>query len=162
MQTSYSVKQAASFAGLIADTYQGKDIVTKVNEDGVIYIGRLVSFDDGDLTAKHPAAAADITGKAIGVVAHSHNNQSKNDGLDPNYEIKKPFDVMKKGRIWVKSEDAVTAYNSTVNVRYVAGSGVVGGFLGAAVSMETAVLPNARWITSCGAGELAVLEVNLV
>ena len=158
MQTSYSVDQSAGKEGLKYDLGHS-DVVTKNNDTDKLLIGKLVAKGAEELEAKAPAAATDITADAIGVVLSVHDVESS-DETEPSLPVGKPASIMKKGRVWVKVESAVV-YGQAVHVRY-AGAGSKGAFRGAAVADETAVLPNAKFLSSAGIGELAVLEVNLV
>lgn len=156
MQTSYSLYMAAAFPGMLADMFHA-DFVSKVSAEDIPF-GRLLSRGTGDDVVKLPASAGDITGGAIGISVHTHKEPVA--GV-AQYVAKETIPVLKKGRIWVQVEDAV-ADGGDVHVRYVAGTGVVGGFLGAAVSSETAILPNAKYVTSASAGGLAVVEIHAI
>jgi hypothetical protein len=158
MQTSYSVDQKAGSEGLKYDLGHS-DVVTKNNDTEKLLIGKLVSKGGEELEAKAPVASTDITADALGVVLASHDMESTDETL-PSLPVGKPANVLKKGRVWVKVESAVD-YGQAVHVRY-AGAGAKGAFRGAAVADETAVLPGAKFLTSAGIGELAVLELNLV
>jgi hypothetical protein len=162
MQTSYSQNLVAGFPGLKYDGAFSQDIVTGENVAAAHGFGKFACLGAGPGLIALPAAAADITDlkKAIGVVLAKQDMESSASG-DPQYPVKSAVPVMKKGRVWVNTESAVTAGSSDVHVRYVAGSGSVGAFRGAAVASETAILPDAKWLsTTTGAG-LALLEINL-
>lgn len=158
MQTSYSVDQVAGSEGQKYDLGR-TDVVTKNNDTELLLVGKLVVKGAEELEAKAPVLAADITGAAIGIVLKSHDMECT-DETEPSIPAKKAASVMKKGRAWVKVEDGCV-YGGAVNVRY-AGTGSKGAFLGTAVTNETAILPNAKFLSTAGAGELAVVEINLV
>ncbi len=166
-QLSYSVNQSAAKIGQLADLGLAKDIVTGENSGSgeVALFGHFMSKGTGDNGVKRPAAAADITDLKLakGVVVASEAIVSNPAVVDPQYPEKSAVSIMKKGRIWVVAEDAVTAGTSGVHVRY-AGTGNKGAFRGASVVAETAQLQDAqaKWITSTSApGQLAILEINL-
>lgn len=159
MQTSYNVNQPAGEEGLKYDLGH-TDVVSKNSDSEKLLVGKLVSRGAEELEVKSPAAATDITASALGIVLKSHDVQTDPSSSEQCLPIGKPASVMKKGRAWVKVEDGCV-YGGAVNVRY-AGTGSKGAFLGTAVTNETAVLPGAKFITSAGAGELAVVEINLV
>lgn len=73
--------------------------------------------------------------------------------------------VLRKGRIWIRVENAVTT-GSGVFLRHTQGANAlhtVGRFRGADVGAEVDELTQgARWITSAAAEELAVLEVDVL
>lgn len=155
MQTSYSINQSAALEGGLYDLGLDKDVVSGVSA-AAVKIGKLVTLSAQDIYAA-PAASGDVTAKSCGVVLRPINLAQ--DGLD-SIEAKKPFNVLKKARVWVKPEDIGNfAINGAVNVRY-AGTGDKGAFRCASVSSETAVLPNAKFIGK--SGDLALIEINLV
>lgn len=163
MQTSYSINQAAGRIGGIADSGP-KLIDTYLNPDAVLYFGHVATLGAAEDEAVAPDAAADITDEklVLGVVVASHEMESVNDSLDPHYVVKSAVPIMRKGRVWCAPEDTITKGTSTVNVRYT-GTGKAGALLGGAVSMETAVLPKARWESSTsGNGQLAILALDLI
>ncbi len=70
--------------------------------------------------------------------------------------------IMRKGRIWVVSEDAVTAPGTQAYVRFSAsGSEVLGAFRTDADTSDAAALTGARFMKTCSAGGLTVLSLNL-
>lgn len=164
-QTSYSINQAAARVGMIADTSKVKDVESYQNPAAAVFIGRVVTKGGATNEVVHPDAATEITDEKLvrGVVVHAHECESRDDGLGPNYPAKSVVPVMRKGRIWVKAEDAITEGTSTVNVRFADGAASGNGALrGAADSSFTAVLPKAKWKSSTsGPGQLAVLEIDL-
>lgn len=166
-QLSYSVNQSAAKIGMLADLGLAKDIVTGYNSavGEVALFGHFMSKGTGDNDVKRPAAAADITDLKLakGVVIASEAIVSNPAVTDPQYPVKSAPSILKKGRIWVVAEDAVTAGVSGVHVRY-AGTGNKGAFRGASVVAETAQLQDAqaKWLSSTTApGQLALLEINL-
>lgn len=167
-QTSYAINQAVGRAGLLYDSGFTDKMSKQLNSSGEVGVfGCLVVQDTGDNDVKAPAAATDITGikNVAGVVIASANVQS-NSGSDPAYYPNKyTIPVLRKGRIWVLSEDAVDLTKS-VFVRYLAGSAGTqkGAFRATTVSSEATQLPdaNAKWLSSTsGANALAILEINL-
>ena len=80
---------------------------------------------------------------------------------DAEYKEDDAVAVLRKGRIWVVPEDAVTPA-SDVYVRHTAGIAgeTVGRFRTDADSAKADQVSNARWITSASADALAVLEIN--
>jgi hypothetical protein len=70
--------------------------------------------------------------------------------------------VMKKGRVWVRVEDAVAA-EAAAFVRFVVGlpGQVLGAFRSDADAGNAAALPNAKFVTAAAAGGLALLDLNL-
>lgn len=163
MQLTYSQDMPKGYPGMIADSAVVQDVESKINAAGEVKFGCVVSKGASTELIKHPAAATDITDeklvRGIVVATKEVENRLASTGI-PGYPAKSVVPVMRKGRIWVTSEDAVTEGTSPVHVRY-AGTGQAGAFRASSVTNETAVLPKSKWKTSCGAGELAILEIDL-
>ena len=162
-QLDYSIDQAVGFEGQLADLML-KNVESHVAE-GEILIGKVVTQGTALGQVVHPDAAGKITDLKLvkGVAIHSHTQESKYPAGSGNYSYldKASIPVLTKGKVWVKAEDVITAATSTVNCRY-AGVGSKGALRGAAVALETAVLPNAKWKTSTTAiNQLAQLEIDL-
>ena len=160
-QLSYSVDQAAAIEGMIADSSPVQDVITGQATAGALQFGKFVAKGSGDNDVIVPAAATDITSalarRGVVLASQTFPQTSQANPTSPQF---RPANVLKKGRIWVKPEDTVNP-TQNVNVRY-AGTGVQGAFRGAAVVSETAVLANARWLsTTTSAGQLALLEIDL-
>ncbi len=82
---------------------------------------------------------------------------------DAQYREEEAINVLRKGRIWVKPEQAVTP-ESDVYIRHtqaVTAAHTVGRFRTDADTAKADQLSTARWITSASANELAVLEINV-
>lgn len=97
-----------------------------------------------------------------GISAFTHKTlQTPSSSNNEVYEDDEPMPVLRRGRIWVVSEDACTP-NEAVYARCASGSGgsVLGKFRTDDDSNTAIAVPNARWVTSASAGGLAVLEVN--
>jgi hypothetical protein len=163
MQLGYSIDMSVARVGQIADTSYIKDVASYKNPDALVYIGRVVTKGTNADEIVHPSTEAGVSNPLLvrGVVLHSHECESKADGLDPNYAAKSVVPVMRKGRVWVNAIAAATESSSAVHV-YFQGSKPLGGLRGSSDSTETAILPKSRWITTTtGANELAVVEVDL-
>jgi hypothetical protein len=160
-QLSYAVDQAVAFAGMLADAGMVQDVVTGENLSAAIPFGVMTAIGAGANQIALPAAAGDVTDvkKLVGVAIAHQAMESSASGL-PQYAPNSAVNVLKKGRVWVQVENAVTRGTSDVHVRY-AGVGQRGGFRGAAVASETAVLPNAKWLSSTTGAGLALLEIDL-
>jgi len=166
-QLSYSVNQSAAKVGQLADLGLAKDIVTGYNPVAgeEAKFRHFITKVSGVNGVKRPPAAGDVTDLKLakGVVVASEAIVSDPSVADAQYPVKSAVSILKKGRIWVIAEDAVTAGTSGVHVR-IAGTGNLGAFRGASVVAETAQLPDAqgKWLSSTTApGQLALLEINL-
>jgi len=160
-QLSYVKKLVKGQAGQLAD--DGViDVLSRVNPSVDVNFGVLVVNDVNDGECKLPGAAADITAveSPLGVAMRTHAIESQADGDPANYPMSKPINVLHKGRVLVTAEEAVVK-GDPVFVRYVAGSGQLGGFRMSDPGTEAAQLAGARWMEDAGAGALAVLELDL-
>jgi hypothetical protein len=120
MQTTFNRYPDLAQAGLLADN-GGKDMVSRAAE-GEIPFGRLASLGtDKDNQVKLPASATDIT-TVLNVMGVSVLDQHyvQNPALSAAGKAdKEALDVLRKGRIFVQAEQAVTP-SSDVYVRYAA------------------------------------------
>ena len=162
-QTSYDIDQAVGFEGMKADM-RDDTIITGLAE-GEIFIGKAVTIGTLDRQVKHPTLATDITDvkKVKGAAIHSHSIEQKYPVGTGNYSYpdKSAVSVAQKCVVWVKPETLVTARTSDVHVYY-AGAKQKGSFGGTAVGGETAIMPNAKWLTTTTVvGELAQLQIDL-
>jgi hypothetical protein len=115
--------------------------------------------DDGQ-AVRLPRQSSDVTGlRGEGFVVADFGKSDHSQKYHRNSMV----NVMRKGYIFVLVEDAV-AKGGAVYVRYAAGAG--GTQLGSCRSddpgSEAALLPSARYETAADAGELAMVEINLV
>lgn len=113
---------------------------------------------DADNTVRAPAATGEVTGfNPRGVTiyeASSPNNP---------YAIGDVIGLLKRGRIWVATEEAVTPA-STPFVRFAAGAGgtVLGAFRASADTATAVALPGAKFVsTQATPGGLVLLEINI-
>lgn len=159
-QSNYNTDMSEAIEGMLADTTQHKDVLSLNNLASLVYIGKVVSKGAGEDEIIEPAAASDITDekKIRGVVLHNHALESQNDGLDANYPIKSCVNVLHKGRIYVKFEDAPSV-SVQPSIRF-AGVGKKGAFVSTPVALETALMPNAK-VLATFANNFAIVEIDL-
>ena len=165
-QLAYTIDQAAGRVGAIADSSPIQDHESFVNAAAEVKFGCVVTRGAASNLIIHPAAAAGITDEKLvrGVVVASHEMESQPGAATPGYVVGSVVPVMRKGRVWVLAEDAITEGTSIVHVRYAAGAGgtQLGAIRGSAVASETALLPKAKWKTNTSAvNQLAILEIDL-
>lgn len=159
-QTSYSEEMSPALEGQLADSTQHKDVLSLNNVASLVYVGKVVSKGTGEDEIIEPAAAADISDlkKVRGVALHNHALESQSDGLDANYPQKSCVNVLHKGRVWVKFEDAPSV-SVQPSVRY-AGVGKKGAFVSTPVGGETELLPNSK-VLATASGNMALIEIDL-
>lgn len=127
----------------------------------------LVQDPNQDQGATPPILQADILNNIrniLGMSVHSHANEQSLQGVpNPGYSIKKTMSIMRRGRIYVTVEEAVTPAD-VPHVRFAPGAGgLILGAIRASTDTATAEpLPaEFRFKGSAGAGEVVVLEVSL-
>lgn len=155
-QSTMTDAQGLGFAGEIADSTIVKQTDSFVNEEASAEIpfGVMAIHGTNDGDAKLMTANTELP---AGIVLHSHryakDEELGSTGLKPDVSM----NLLQKGRILVTAVDAVTPADP---VRYiVAGGGFQTASAGVGASVDISLF--ARWITSAGAGELAVLEIDM-
>ena len=163
MQTSYSIDQPKAIEGQLADL-ENKDVMTGENTLTDIFFGKFVSRGAGDNLIIRPAASTDITDvtKARGVALTHQAIESNLGSAAPFYPQKSAVNVLKKGRVWVKVEEAVTP-TDPVFVRFASGAGgtVLGSFRKTADTATAAQLAGAKYLSNAAANGLALLELDI-
>lgn len=149
-QLSYDVNFERAFEGLLGDV-NNIDSVSRIVEGAGVLFGRGVQSGTDEEQAK--AAALGMTLKQFeGFVIHQ---MVENGDLLEKYAVS----VLRKGRIWVKSEDAI-AKDGDVFLRLAAGE--IGAVRSAADAANTLdISSKVKVVKGAGAGELALLEINI-
>lgn len=161
-QTSYSVSAADAFAGLLDMNLQHPDILSRFNEESS-KIGYGLMVRQG--TAPEQIQNFGATGQQIaGVTVHRHTEKAKGTGTAAEIEADGgKADVLRKGRIWVVVEEAISLGDG-VFYRHTAGGGgsVIGAFrTDADTATADDVSTSCRWLTETTGAGVALLEVNL-
>lgn len=153
--TSYPTTQAAGVAGQVADQTLRASRAVLNKEAAAIPFGVAVKKGAADREALLPSLAGDKV-EGIAVFTHATNQVGVTGGDIASGDA---FDILERGRIFVKVEEAVVE-NDPVHVRY-AGAGQKGGFRKSAVLNETfGPVKGARFLSSAGAGGIAILEFD--
>jgi hypothetical protein len=156
-QTTYNTEFAQAFPGLIADAADPKDILSRANEESanVPFGLAVVPGTDGAEQFLLPSATGQV---CLGVLAHRHQREDvEADGLNEG-EV---GDVLKRGRIWVVTEEAV-AVDSPVFFRHTApGVEQVGAFRTDADTANADEITSARWVAATSAAGIAQLDISL-
>lgn len=149
-QTNYDVNFVNAFEGLLGDV-NNIDSVSRLVEGAGVLFGRGVQSGTDEEQAK--AAAVAMTLKQFeGFAIHQ---AVENGDLLETYQIA----VLRKGRIWVKTEDAI-AKDGNVFLRLAVGEiGVVMSVADAANTLD--ISDKVKVVKGAGAGELALLEINI-
>lgn len=158
--TSILDNPVVALVGQLADNGSNPDgIVSGQVINATIAPGLLAVWHAGDAdgTIRAPAATGEVT-------AFNPRGITIYEASSPNnpYAIGDMVSLLKRGRIWVAVEEAVTPA-STPFVRFAAGGGgtVLGGFRASADTATAVALPGAKYLTTQATiGGLALLEVN--
>lgn len=161
-QLAYSLDPDIAREGSLAHLDPGRFIVTGIASEPIAP-GRLVIANGANKGMALPLSAANITG-AVLVGGISILDASVEPTLAdlPLYDIGKAFGVLRRGRIYVRSEDVIAAPGA-VYVRFQNGSGVnpIGRFSGT-THADKGLLAGARWLTTTSAvDQLALLEIAI-
>ncbi len=169
MQTEVLSRFVEAVEGMLSDNSMIKDCLSRVSEEASAEIpfGRMLKAGSTDPQVLLPTATSDLfAGVSVFNHAYAKPNELGDTGLKPMVA----FNILNKGRLWVRTEDAVTQA-SEVHVRCVtggsngygaAGAESAGAFRGTADSTDCVdVSAFCRWMKSAGAGELAELEVDM-
>jgi hypothetical protein len=162
-QTAYSTYQTNAFAGMLADSGEN-DILSYISEEASANLPFGVAVAKG---AADWGALAMVNGSSVivGITVHTHQvdpsqvaSSPAGAGIPPKYAI----NTLKRGRIFVQVEEAVTPA-SPVFVRHTAGAGGTqkGAFRASADTATAVAWTAARFLTSAALGAYAVVEVNL-
>jgi hypothetical protein len=167
MQLSYTLNAPEAVLGMMSEDFT--KYVDTVIPQVAVRTGTLVCADltTGKVrnAAKLPGTGAE-TGRptAMGIVpADLMRDISVAVAANtPDWPAMRPAPAMRRGRIWVLAESAVTRWSYPF-VRFAAGAGgtVIGGFRADADSASAAQLTTAIFLTEADAGGLALLEIDL-
>jgi len=164
VQTTYTTSPAIALEGQRYPT-QGEDIISMVNREasaemdfGLAVVWEVPEGGTEDAGALAPDAIDEIV---AGILVHSHAyakpDQLGDDGVKPGEKLS----VMRKGKIWVKPEDAV-APGDRLFIRAVVAGGEREGAVRMSADSTDCIDSTGQgvFLTSAGAGELALLEVD--
>lgn len=159
-QTTWNAAPAVAIPGMIADLTSMVKVTASVDTtNGRVPAGAFVTIKTaGDPPiVELPNATGEITGAAgLGIVIADTHVQHNDDGL--GLENKDECSVLVKGRIWVKSETAVTVPVAAF-ARFTADANPIGSIRGDADSGEAVGIPGGRLLVPCGVGGLTILEI---
>lgn len=163
VQTSFSVDKVRAYAGMLADNGD-KDTFTKIASSAVPFgfgvVKRAAQADTVE-QAGVPTATADVTARARGIAIKDETRRGPQAGLVGGYEALDPMTLLKRGRIWVPVEAAVTQ-DGAAFCRFAAGTFAALGAWRADADTATAVaFPTAVFRTSTTGAGFAIVEVNL-
>ena len=152
VQTAVSVNPLAGAPGMeYDDSYS--DIVSWIATVPIPF-GCLV-YESAEGKATLPTATGNVTGGRVGVALIDHNKASQ-----VGYEIGDAVRVMRRGRCWIRSEEAL-AFGDTLFVRFADGAGGTqeGAFRNDADTATASTPPNMSLLRA-GATNVAAVQIG--
>lgn len=160
-QTTWNNSADVAIPGLVADLTPMVRLTASVDTtNGRVPFGFFVTIKTaGDPPiVELPNATGEITGAAgFGIVIADTSKVLNTDGL--GLEDKDECSVLRKGRIWVISETAVTVPVAAF-ARFTADANQIGSIRGDADAGEAVAIPGGLLLTPCSAGGLTLLELS--
>lgn len=150
MQTTISQYGAASFKGML-DGIGSKDISSYAAEEAipVAYPVKLGTTPDKEVLKATTGASA------VGFALHDASLVQDANGL-VQYGITETVSVLKKGRMWVMTSDAVVA-GAVANLTTATGA-LTDAAVAAGIEAFTQI--NVKFVTSTSAAGLAIVEIK--
>lgn len=149
-QTSVSLYQSAAFKGMLADL-TNNDVMSYSAEDAVGF-GVPVMLG----TDKEKQVLVATTGAAaVGFALATHTVEQSSAGV-AQYAATETVNVLKRGRVWVETEDAVVA-GAVANLKISSGKMTDEAV---AAGIEAFTKFSARFITGTTGAGLAIVEIK--
>ena len=149
-QTTVSLYGNAAFKGMLYDIGTN-DVMSYAAEANVLFARPVMLGTNKEKQVLHATTGA----AAMGVALATHSIEQASNG-DVQYAIGATVSVLKRGRVWVETNDAVVA-GAVANYHVASGK-----FTDEAVAagIEALTQLNARFITGTTAAGLAVVEIK--
>jgi hypothetical protein len=145
---------AAAVKGGMADAARANDYITGQSAAAISFGFGLAILSTGLV------AVPSSTGFTFVGIARQKHKSTPNSTAVAQYDIGEAISIVRKGRIWVESEQAV---NPTLSVflRHTVNSALVpGNFRVDADTAKADQITNAKWVSVTTGAGLAILEVN--
>jgi hypothetical protein len=155
MQTSVDTYLSEAFAGMKADTNFDDVLSRKAGED--IDFGLGVVETSTEEESKLPSASGQYFD---GVALHTHTKELDSSD-ERKYSEKDSMSVLRRGRVWVISEDAVSIGDDVYLRHTTNGSNTPGNFRTDNDSGNAMQVKGCKWLTETSStNELALLEIR--
>jgi hypothetical protein len=166
MQLAYTINQAVARVGQLADASMVKDVQSFKAATVPMFYGRVASRGASTDAVIHPTTEAGVENPLLvrGIVIASHEIESQTGSAEPSYPAESVVPVLRKGRVWVLSENAVTEGTSVPFVRHAVDGGntAIGKVRAGTATGATGELPTAKFLSSTtGANQLVLLQIDL-
>lgn len=168
VEVTYATSQAATLAALAEEINDLEGVsasVTAARQITVVSENGPVLLENVEVTGGASQADSDVSysgsHRFLGVSLRTHALEQNLEG-ESFYKEKMAVSVLTRGRVYVLVENLVKAGDSVyMRVEDGLASEKVGQFRSDADSGDAILVERARFVKGAGAGELAVLEVNL-
>jgi hypothetical protein len=157
-QTAYSQRLTEALAGMLATPIEDCLIDSKINAAD-LPAGVFVTRDASDEACKVPTTSGEVTASGIGFTVLNLAHEPPSDGSTVDIPATKGCGVIRRGRIWVLTETAMT-YGQAVFVRFTANGGntQLGKVRNDADTANAVAAPGWQCLTTLAAGGLAIIE----
>lgn len=161
VQQSYSLTHAALLEGQLTDI-RNNTVITRVNETAVVIpFGNGVVYDStgtGGLGAKTLSASGDTF---LGINVLTYVDETALDANSrPGVKVDQAMNVVSEGAVAVYVHGAVNPSTAVRVIHTATGTKYAGRFNNGSIAGKTAVLSNARYLTSTTGDGIAILELN--
>lgn len=162
-QLVYPTDMAVAFEGAAADGASDAFRISASNTAAASFFGRacLAVTGDGEQFVQPTGTA----GVFLGILQHSHAiEQSEVTAGAGGLPVNHPGAIIRRGRIWVVTEEAITDITADVFYRFTTpggGAEALGRFRTDDDTSKALQVAAARWTKVAGAGELTVIELSL-
>jgi hypothetical protein len=157
-QTSYSQRLSEALAGMLASPIDDCEIESKINA-AAIPAGIFVTRNAADDACKVPTTTGEVTASGMGFTVLNLAREPVADDSTIDNPAGKGVSVLRRGRIWVLTETAMT-YGQSVFVRFTANGGntQLGKVRNDADTANAVAAPGWVCKTTLGAAGLAIIE----
>jgi len=161
VQQTYALVHAALLEGQLSDI-RDNTIGTYINETAsVLAFGNVVVFNSGGTVANSAKTISGTTGTVQGVNVLTYVDEKALDSDSrPGVKTQQVLNVANEGAVAVYVHGSVTPATAVRVIHTATGVQYAGQFRSALLSGKTAVLANARYLTSVTGSGLAIVELN--
>jgi hypothetical protein len=160
VQQDYALQHDPLLEGQLSDM-RDNTIGAYVNETtGVLAFGNVLTYASGGTVDNSAKTISGTSETVVGVNVLTYVDETALDGNSrPGVKVNQALNVMNKGAVAVYVHGSVTPASTVRVIHTATGVKYAGQFHATSISGRTAVLSNARYLTSAASG-LAILELN--
>jgi hypothetical protein len=161
VQQTYALQHDPLLEGQLSDI-RDNTIGTYVNETGaVLAFGNVVMYASGGTVANSATTISGTAGSVLGINVLTYVDETAEDANGrPGVKDKQVLNVANEGAVAVYVHGSVNPSTPVRVIHTTTGTKYAGQFSATVISGNTALLSNARYLTSVTGSGLAVVEVN--